>query len=209
MSIKPVVIIFGGSGVTGQSVVNGLLERGDFVSFIFIHFRSSTTLIGIAATEQTVRIAARPISVQKQVLVDFQRRGAEIATIDLAEDSDEQLEVVLQGVNTVICTLAWNSNHLQPRLVDAAVKAGVKRFIPSDFGTPGRKGVRLLLDDVCILFNTFNSYPPLHPSLTTVCPPRNWLCGSMSKNQEFPTHSLMLDFGERRCLSLMGCDLRC
>lgn len=125
MSTKPVALVFGGSGETGQSVVNGLLDKGDF----------------------TVRIAVRPGSNQKPRIVDFQRRGVEVAAIDLIEDSDAKLEEALQGIHTVICALAYDRNNLQPRLVDAAIKAGVKRFVPSDFGTPGRKGVRLLHDD--------------------------------------------------------------
>lgn len=154
MSTKPVALVFGGSGETGQSVVNGLLDKGDFVSPDFTRisaFQRQLTpffFFFFFLFKQTVRIAVRPGSNQKPRIVDFQRRGVEVAAIDLIEDSDAKLEEALQGIHTVICTLAYDRNNLQPRLVDAAIKAGVKRFVPSDFGTPGRKGVRLLHDGV-------------------------------------------------------------
>lgn len=116
-------------------------------------------MTGTIAIKQTVRVAVRPASIRNPVLVDFQRRGVEIAKIDLTEDSDEQLEAALQGVDTIICTLIFDRIDLQPRLVDVAIKAGVRRFVPSDFGTPGRKGVRLLHDDVGFLI------PLIHLSL--------------------------------------------
>ncbi|KAJ3548353.1 hypothetical protein NM208_g1055 [Fusarium decemcellulare] len=46
------------------------------------------------------------------------------------------LEQVLQGQDAVICTLGYAGLEKQLDLVDAAEKAGVKRFIPSEFGSP-------------------------------------------------------------------------
>lgn len=107
-----------------------------------------------------MRVAVRPASIRKPVVVDLQRRGAEIAKIDLATASGGQLEETLQDVHTVICTLPLGLNRIQPQIIDAAARVGVKRFIPTDFGTPGRKGVRVLHDDVR-LFDIVP--PPLDP----------------------------------------------
>ncbi|RSL78937.1 hypothetical protein CDV31_017242 [Fusarium ambrosium] len=46
------------------------------------------------------------------------------------------LERAFQGQDAVICTLGYGGLEKQLDLVDAAEKAGVKRFIPSEFGSP-------------------------------------------------------------------------
>jgi NmrA-like family len=50
----------------------------------------------------------------------------------------------------VISTVAYKPDVIldQKKLVDAAKRTGVKRFIPSDWATPGLPGVRKLFDDV-------------------------------------------------------------
>lgn len=53
-------------------------------------------------------------------------------TIDWA--SVESLETALQGVDVVVSALSFESIHAQENLVIAAAKAGVKRFIPSEYG---------------------------------------------------------------------------
>ncbi|KAK3385955.1 oxidoreductase CipA-like protein [Podospora didyma] len=65
------------------------------------------------------------INSEEQPLLD-------IAEVDYA-DSDS-LTKALQGIDVVICTFGNVGLESQIPLIDAAVAAGVKRFIPSDFG---------------------------------------------------------------------------
>ncbi|KAJ5093278.1 hypothetical protein N7456_009139 [Penicillium angulare] len=53
-------------------------------------------------------------------------------TVDYA--SHESLVSALQGINAVISVLNGPGLDVQPALLDAAIDAGVSRFIPSEFG---------------------------------------------------------------------------
>jgi NmrA-like family len=55
------------------------------------------------------------------------------------------LEAALKGQDAVVSTLGYLAESEQTRLIDAAVAAGVKRFIPSEFGidTTNPKGKAL------------------------------------------------------------------
>ena len=46
----------------------------------------------------------------------------------------ESLVAAFTGQDAVICTVATSNLTGQRRMIDAAVEAGVKRFIPSEFG---------------------------------------------------------------------------
>ncbi|KAH6724489.1 NmrA-like family-domain-containing protein [Leptodontidium sp. MPI-SDFR-AT-0119] len=48
--------------------------------------------------------------------------------------SESELQAYFKGVDTVICTLTGSDLHLSGPLVDAAAAAGVKFFIPSEYG---------------------------------------------------------------------------
>ncbi|KAI8960363.1 NAD(P)-binding protein [Daldinia sp. FL1419] len=50
-------------------------------------------------------------------------------------DSVDSLTAALQGQDAVVSTITTSSLSAQINLIDAAVKAGVKRFIPSEFGS--------------------------------------------------------------------------
>ncbi|KDQ57212.1 hypothetical protein JAAARDRAFT_35819 [Jaapia argillacea MUCL 33604] len=67
----------------------------------------------------------------------FAAKGAKIVTVDY--DSPSSLEAALSGVDVVISTLGSNALGAQVPLVEAAKKAGVQLFVPSEFGvnTPG------------------------------------------------------------------------
>lgn len=49
--------------------------------------------------------------------------------------SQADLEAALRGKDVVICALAIEVAPIQTLIIDAAINAGVKRFIPSDFGS--------------------------------------------------------------------------
>jgi hypothetical protein len=48
--------------------------------------------------------------------------------------SHESLIAVLRGQDAVVSTLAVLAQEAQKNLIDAAVEAGVKRFLPSEYG---------------------------------------------------------------------------
>ncbi|KAI0165283.1 NAD(P)-binding protein [Hypoxylon sp. FL1284] len=50
-------------------------------------------------------------------------------------DSVDSLNTALQGQDAVVVTLTSTALDKQHNLIDASVKAGVKRFIPSEFGS--------------------------------------------------------------------------
>ena len=52
----------------------------------------------------------------------------------------------LKGQDAVISTIATGSAELQKKLIDASVQAGVKRFVPSEFGSDVRNenGLKLI-----------------------------------------------------------------
>lgn len=57
----------------------------------------------------------------------------------VGEDYPEaELLEAFKGQDAVVSTIATSSAGLQKRLIDAAVKTGVKRFVPSEFGSDTR-----------------------------------------------------------------------
>ncbi|KAI0333235.1 NAD-P-binding protein [Cubamyces sp. BRFM 1775] len=122
-SQRPLVLILGATGRTGQSIVQGLLASEKF------------------------RVAAlvRPESICKPVVETFRQSGIEIRTGHLG-DSVEKLTQALAGVDIFISTvIAWLIEDQKVALL-AAKAAGVKRVIPCDFATAGERGIRQLHD---------------------------------------------------------------
>ncbi|KAI0359474.1 NAD-P-binding protein [Trametes cingulata] len=123
-SDKPLVLVVGATGYTGSSIVKGLLESGNF------------------------RIAAlvRPASVSKPAAQGLRTSGVEIRTGDV-HDSVPQLKEALAGVNILISAVDGKLVAQQVNLFRAAKEVDtIKRVIPCDFGTPGKRGVRELDD---------------------------------------------------------------
>jgi uncharacterized protein YbjT (DUF2867 family) len=69
-------------------------------------------------------------------------------TIHRVADNYPESELLLAftGQDVVISTIATVNTGLQRRIIDAAVKAGVRRFVPSEFGSDTRneKAVAIL-----------------------------------------------------------------
>ncbi|KAE9365829.1 isoflavone reductase family protein-like protein [Stipitochalara longipes BDJ] len=69
-------------------------------------------------------------------------------TVHRIDDSYPEASLVsaFQGQDVVVSTIATSSVGVQKKLVDAAIKAGVKRFVPSDFGsdTENEKAMAIL-----------------------------------------------------------------
>lgn len=60
-------------------------------------------------------------------------KGLKVLEVDFT--SVESLTAALQGVDAIVATVAGSAIESQLLLIDAAVAAGVKRFIPSEYGS--------------------------------------------------------------------------
>lgn len=77
---------------------------------------------------------------------ELQARGLPIVISDISGDVDE-LAKTLHGFDTVISAIHAMHILAQIPLVDAAAKAGVKRFVPCDFAVTMPPGVSKLRDE--------------------------------------------------------------
>jgi len=125
---KHTVFVLGGTGTTGSSIVEGLLESGKY-----------NVIVGI-----------RPASLSKPQVSKLRERGVEIRAIELSNPPAE-LDAALKGVETVISTTFYTEIDNQVHLADAAKRVGVKRFIPDDWASPCRRGVRKLYDQKAVV----------------------------------------------------------
>ncbi|KAI0692307.1 NAD-P-binding protein [Cerioporus squamosus] len=120
---KPLVLLVGATGLTGKSIVKGILESGNF------------------------RLAAlvRPSSSSKPDINALRAAGVEIRLGDI-HDGVERLKTALSGVDILISAVSGWLIPDQKDIIRAAKEVGVKRVVPCDFSTPGAKGVRALHD---------------------------------------------------------------
>lgn len=94
-------------------------------------------------------VPTRPSSISKPNIEAFRAKGASVVPIEISSATHDQLKELMKGADTVISVLVYTQLQLQRKLVDAAKEAGIKRFIPCDFGTTGKRGWRELYDEVC------------------------------------------------------------
>lgn len=78
---------------------------------------------------------------------EFRASGVEIRIGDIT-DSAAQLKDVLTGVSIVVSAVVAWALEGQKELFRVAKEVGVQRVVPCDFGTPGKRGVRALHDEV-------------------------------------------------------------
>ena len=71
--------------------------------------------------------------------------------MSIPSEKEGDREKAMEGVDIVISTVSVVQVDNQPEMIDAAKAAGVKRFIPCDFGTPCIKGERRMFDMVSFL----------------------------------------------------------
>ncbi|KAG8731882.1 hypothetical protein FRC11_001811 [Ceratobasidium sp. 423] len=113
MSDVKVIAAAGATGYVGRPVVDELLKAGTF----------------------EIRILTRKSGVDGEVVQGFKTRGASVHGVSY--DDEGELAEVLKGVDVVLSTLsAGGITDAQPNLLRASKKAGVKLFIPSEFGDP-------------------------------------------------------------------------
>ncbi|NML63827.1 alpha/beta fold hydrolase [Hymenobacter sp. RP-2-7] len=104
------IVVAGGTGKLGRLIIDALLARG-----------------------AAVRALVRPETDPAKVAV-LTQRGVELARVDLADAA--ALTQACAGAGCVVSALAGLRDVIvdaQSALLDAAVAAGVPRFIPSDF----------------------------------------------------------------------------
>ncbi|KAL5519752.1 hypothetical protein ACEPAG_1412 [Sanghuangporus baumii] len=121
---KQSVLVIGATGATGSSIVNGMLEDGNFV----------------------VIVGTRPSSASKPQVEALKSHGVEVRIIDLENWTVDQVAESLRGVDTVISTIFYTEIPRQKLFADACKKAGVKRFVPDDWATACVRGVRQFYD---------------------------------------------------------------
>ena len=97
---------------------------------------------------QNVIAGVRPSSMSKPDVNALKSRGVEVRILDTENWSIEQLAGKMHNVDIVISAYTAEYLDSQRSLVDAAKKAGVKRFIPNDWATACVPGVRKFHDAV-------------------------------------------------------------
>ncbi|KAF5675137.1 isoflavone reductase [Fusarium circinatum] len=115
------VAILGATGQNGTSIVNGLLA-------------STKTRFDIAAL-------VRPSSLKKPNVIELQSKGINIVSFNL-DDPEDHLAAQLKGIDVlIVCCLIDEAI-----LVNAAKKAGVKRYVPCFYATVMPRGIQTLRD---------------------------------------------------------------
>ncbi|GIZ44930.1 hypothetical protein CKM354_000811400 [Cercospora kikuchii] len=118
----------------------------------------------------------------------------------------EELVEVLKGHDAVVITINGNQVDIQKRIADAAVRAGIKRLIPADFGSVDSSSP--LTQDLVPLYRNKSALREYLISLTKSHPTFTWtslVCGHFFDwSLEFlhiwyPTRSMdILDSGETK-----------
>jgi uncharacterized protein YbjT (DUF2867 family) len=110
--MKPTILVAGGTGKVGEKIVKALIKRGANVRAIV---RSGSAL------EKKEKLSAL---------------GAQVVVADMSDAA--ALESACQGVSCVVSALSGLRDVMveaQTKLLEAAVAAGVPRFIPSDYSS--------------------------------------------------------------------------
>jgi hypothetical protein len=99
------VVLAGASGSLGSVVFERLVASGQFNLRVLKRTGSSSTFPA----------------------------GTDVVEVDYS--SQESLEAAMEGQDAVVSTLATLAGADEKQMVDAAIAAGVKRFLPSEFGS--------------------------------------------------------------------------
>ncbi|KAF3806761.1 Isoeugenol synthase 1, partial [Colletotrichum gloeosporioides] len=126
---KTSVAVVGATGETGHFIIDALLESDAF----------------------EITAIARPSSATNQKYTNLRSRGVKVIPVELTGSEDALVEA-LANIDVVISTVSVASFKDQVPLARAAKKAGVKRFVPSEFAMViPPKGVHDLQDMVQML----------------------------------------------------------
>jgi uncharacterized protein YbjT (DUF2867 family) len=112
------IAVFGATGDLGPYLVNALLESKAF---------------------STVKVLTRLESIKEkpEIFNDLKARGVQVAALDLTDEN--AVFEVLQGIDAVVSSISGSVVANQLVWVKAAARAGVQRFIPSEFGINTQK----------------------------------------------------------------------
>lgn len=108
--MKQTITVAGGTGNLGGRIIRDLIKRG-------------------AAVRAIVRWETDPEKTEK-----LKKLGAEVISVDMS--NPEELKRACEGTSCVVSALSGLHETIvdaQTQLLDAAIAAGVPRFIPSDF----------------------------------------------------------------------------
>ena len=114
--MKKIILVAGATGNLGHKIVKALLKKD-------VHVRA------------IVRTTSKQEDVDK-----LEQLGAEVIKADW--NNETELEQACNNVSCVVSALAGLRDVIvdaQSKLLDAAIAAGVPRFIPSDFSPTSRK----------------------------------------------------------------------
>ncbi|EFX01462.1 hypothetical protein CMQ_6404 [Grosmannia clavigera kw1407] len=92
----------------------------------------ATGNVGPAVVEQLIKAGFSVTILSRPEAKHTFPTAAKVQLVDY--DSLDSLAAALQGQDAVVSTLGAAGSFKQMTLVDAAIKAGVQRFIPSEFG---------------------------------------------------------------------------
>lgn len=113
MAAKPIVLLVGASGMLGKLIADAILEKG----------------------ANDLRVLVRDASSATEKLKDLKTRGVGFYEGDIMKP--ETLPAAVAGVEAVISAIGNDPAEVfvagQRNLLEAAEKAGVKKFMPSDF----------------------------------------------------------------------------
>lgn len=110
--MKQTILVAGGTGNLGRRIVKAAIARG-------------------AEVRAIVRNGSEPEKIEK-----LTKLGAEVITVDMS--NVDELKQACQGASCVVSALSGLHETIvdsQIKLLDAAIAAGVPRFIPSDFSS--------------------------------------------------------------------------
>ncbi|KAJ7583064.1 NAD(P)-binding protein [Mycena floridula] len=119
---KPLIMLVGITGYTGQAIAKSLLSSGKF----------------------RVSAIIRPDSKDKPVAKEMHDLGVNLISGDISTDGVETLTTLLAGVEALIITVLAFVDQ-RPVLL-AAKEAGVKRVVPSEFGPSIPRGLMSMID---------------------------------------------------------------
>ena len=118
-----------GAGVIGGSIIHQLLTD-----------KAAGTVDDVVVLTRKVSFTSaplRPDSRTDQVLQGSKTAVDPAAKLIAVDYSDkESIKKALTGVDVVISTITWMALDVQPGIAEAAKEAGVKLFVPSEFGGP-------------------------------------------------------------------------
>ncbi|MCJ1322936.1 hypothetical protein MMC15_008286 [Xylographa vitiligo] len=114
MTIRNVALL-GANGTLGPSILHALLNANVF----------TVTVLSRASSKSTYPDSIHVATISDELLL-------------------EELVHILRGQDALVVAFAGSNSDLQIRLADAAAQAGVKRFIPADFGSCDSSSPRAL-----------------------------------------------------------------